>query len=198
MNRFKHLVAVAGIGAIVTGGVFAPMAALAAPTPAPSSAPSDAPTGARPADGRHGPHGDGGQLAAKLAELLGLDEQQVTSALEEVRTAGGDSRRGDGQDLATALATKLGVTTEKVTEALKTATETLRQQRTTQVESALSERLKAAVSAGTLTQAEADAVLKAQRAGLLDNGPGRGHRGGHGSDDSGTPGATPQPSTETS
>lgn len=194
MNRFKHLVAIAGIGAIVTGGVFAPVAALAAPTPAPSSAPTDAPSGTRPTDGRHGPHGDNGQLAAKLAELLGLDEQQVTTALQEVRTAGGDRGRGDGQDLAAALATKLGVTTEKVTEALKTAMETLRQQRATQAEAALSERLKAAVSAGTLTQAEADAVLKAQRAGLLDNGPGRGHRGGPGSDGS----ATPQPSTETS
>ncbi|GAA3107060.1 hypothetical protein [Streptosporangium carneum] len=177
MNRTKRLAVVAGIGAAVAGGLLAPVVAWADPTPAPSATASTGPDA--PSDaGRRGPHGgDRGQMAAKLAELLGVDEQKITTALEEIRTAGGrpsgDGRRGDQGQLAQALAAKLGVTAEKVTTALNT----LRQQRATEAESALSERLKAAVSAGTLTQAEADAVLKAQRAGLLGGGPRGGHRG---------------------
>ncbi|WP_253752788.1 hypothetical protein [Hamadaea flava] len=46
----------------------------------------------------------------------------------------------------------------------------------------LKERLDAAVKAGKLTQAEADAVLKAGKLGLLGGGPGR-----HGTPPSGTP-----------
>ncbi|MEV7005582.1 hypothetical protein [Streptosporangium sp. NPDC051022] len=175
MNRTKRFAVIAGIGTAVAGGLVAPMVAWADPTPTPSATSGSPGTSTdAPSDGRHGRHGgDRGQMAAKLTELLGVDEQKVTAALEEIRTAG-KGQRGDGQELAQALATKLGVTAEKVTAAL----DTLRQQRTTEAESALSRRLKAAVSAGTLTQAEADAVLKAQRAGLLD-GP-RGGHGGHG------------------
>ncbi|WP_433236814.1 hypothetical protein ACQPYK_27740 [Streptosporangium sp. CA-135522] len=61
------------------------------------------------------------------------------------------------------------------------ALNTLRQQRAAEVETAVSQRLTAAVSAGLLTQAEADAVLKAQRAGLLGGGPRGGHMGADGS-----------------
>ncbi len=186
MNRTKRLAVIAGISTAVAGGLLSPLVAWADPTPAPSSsATSDGP--GAPADaGRRGPHGgDHGQMAAKLAELLGVDEQKVTAALEEIRTAeaggrpSGDGQRGDRQQLAQALATKLGVTVDKVTAAL----DTLHQQRAAEAESALSERLKAAVSAGTLTQAEADAVLKAQRAGLLGGGPRGDHRGPGGADD---------------
>ncbi|NUO59616.1 MAG: hypothetical protein HOV78_23380 [Hamadaea sp.] len=46
----------------------------------------------------------------------------------------------------------------------------------------LKERLDAAVKAGTLTQAEADAVLKAAKLGLLGGGAGR-----HGTPPSGAP-----------
>ncbi|NUR70724.1 MAG: hypothetical protein HOU81_07870 [Hamadaea sp.] len=49
----------------------------------------------------------------------------------------------------------------------------------------LKERLDAAVKAGKLTQAEADAVLKAAKLGLLGGGPGR----PHGTPPSGAPSA---------
>ncbi|MEV8633047.1 hypothetical protein AB0395_15450 [Streptosporangium sp. NPDC051023] len=189
MNRTKRLAVIAGISTAVAGGLLAPMVAWADPTPTPSSSTSSdpgAPTNAPSVDGRHGRHGGDqaarGQLAAKLAELLGVDAQKVSTALQEIRTAEGGDRssgngqrgeQGDRQQLAQALAAKLGITVDKVTAAL----DTLRQQRSAEAESALSERLKTAVSAGTLTQAEADAVLKAQRAGLLGGGPRDGHRG---------------------
>ncbi|MGJ6963540.1 hypothetical protein ACSDR0_16675 [Streptosporangium sp. G11] len=186
MNRTKRMIIIAGVGTALAGGLAVPVAAWAtSPTPAPSSSatPGTAPDGTeRGPHGGHGGRGGHGEIAAKLAELLGLDEDKVTTALEEVRGAGGPGRppRGAGQaaprdearkaalqEHAEALAAKLGITADKVTAAL----ETLRQQRGAEAEAVLAERLKAAVTGGTLTQAESDAVLKAYRAGLLPGGP---------------------------
>ncbi|MBG0814220.1 hypothetical protein [Planomonospora sp. ID82291] len=174
MNRTKRLVVVAGLGTALAGGLVVPVAAWAAePTPASSSTASGPTTGTTTGDGRrggHGGHGDRGQKAAELAELLGVDEAKVTAALEEIRGARGtgkDFQPGDRTAMAEALAAELGVSADKVTAAL----DTLRQKRTAAAETALTERLKTAVTAGTITQAEADAVLKAHRAGLLGGGP---------------------------
>jgi hypothetical protein len=170
MNRTKRLVVIAGLGTALAGGLVLPVAAWAA-EPAPAS--SSTASGTTTDDGRRGGRGDRGQKAAGLAGLLGVDEAKVTAALEEIRGArgtGGNAQPGDRTAMAEALAAELGVSTDKVTAAL----DTLRQQRTAAAETALSERLKTAVTAGTLTQTEADAVLKAHRAGLL----GGGHRGG--------------------
>ncbi|GIH92680.1 hypothetical protein ACFFMN_37510 [Planobispora siamensis] len=172
MNRTKRIAVVAGIGTAVAGGLVMPIAAWAAePTPTPSSS-STTGSGTSSDTTRGGRHGDRGQMAAKLAEALGLDEAKVTAALEEVRGTGrpsGTDKEAGREQLAEALAAKLGVSADKITAAL----DTLRRQRSAEAEAALSERLKAAVTAGTLTQAEADAVLKAHRAGLLG-----GHHGG--------------------
>ena len=81
------------------------------------------------------------------------------------------------QQLASALAKELGVDESKVSDAL----DKLQEQKNAdhpQREGArqdLKTRLDAAVKEGKLTQAEADAVLKAAEAGIL--GPGGGHRG---------------------
>ncbi|MBG0832426.1 hypothetical protein HS041_32490 [Planomonospora sp. ID67723] len=197
MNRTKRLVVIAGIGTALAGGLVAPLAAWAA-EPAPTSSPDTATTdpGARPGIERpgierpgierpgierpgierQGLRGGHGQMAAKLAELLGLDEDKVAAALEGLRPSAGTGRpSGEGreaarQEMIEALAARLGVTADK----LAAAMDTLRSQRAAEAESALSKRLKTAVAGGTLTRAEADAVLKAHRAGLL----GGGHRGG--------------------
>ncbi|GAA3441676.1 hypothetical protein [Planomonospora venezuelensis] len=184
MNRTKRLVVIAGLGTALTGGLVIPMAAWADPAPAPSSSSASATGTATPSGGeRNGPRGGhGGLTAAKLAEILGLDEDKVAAALQEVRGDGsarpsGGGKEAAGQELAEALAAELGVTADKITAAM----DTLREQRAAEAESALSERLKTAVTDGTLAQAEADAVLKAHRAGLLG-----GHRGGGRGDAGGT------------
>ncbi|WP_440103474.1 hypothetical protein [Streptosporangium sp. H16] len=185
MNRTKRMIIIAGVGTALAGGLAVPVAAWAtSPTPTPSS-PSPATPGTGHDGAEHGPRwghgpghgpgvrGDHGEMAAKLAEALGVDEAKVTAALEELRKEGGPGRppKEAGQaavrDKAEALAAKLGLTADKVTAAL----ETLHRQRGAEAETALTERLKAAVTAGTLTQAESDAVLKAYRAGLLPGGP---------------------------
>lgn len=193
MNRTKRMIIVAGVGTALAGGLTIPVAAWAtSPTPTPSSSssatPGTAPDGAEhgPRGGR-GPGGPGGpgrhgEMAAELAKILGVDEAKVTAALEELRKEGGPGRppkdaeraapkEGAGpaeQERAEALATKLGLTADKVTAAL----ETLHRQHEAAAEAVIAERLKAAVTAGTLTQAESDAVLKAYRAGLIPGGPG--------------------------
>jgi hypothetical protein len=180
MNRTKRLAAIAGAGAVLVAGLAVPVTAWAAdPSPIPSTTSSSSPEpGGERGPGR-GPrgHGDRGQMAAKLAELLGVDQVKVATALEEIRKEGGgqrpakDAGEADRQEaadeFAAKLAEKLGIAKDKVTAAL----EKLKQQRTADAEAALSERLKAAVTAGKLTQAESDAVLKAFRAGVLGGGP---------------------------
>nr|BFE89176.1 hypothetical protein GCM10020093_117780 [Planobispora longispora]BFE89261.1 hypothetical protein GCM10020093_118630 [Planobispora longispora]BFE89417.1 hypothetical protein GCM10020093_120190 [Planobispora longispora] len=112
-------------------------------------------------------------MAAGLAEILGIDEDKITTAMEELREEAGADRTDKSEQPADreawneALAAKLGVTADKLTAAM----DALRGQRAAEAEAALSERLKTAVTAGTITQAEADAVLKAQKAGLLGGGP---------------------------
>ena len=70
-------------------------------------------------------------------------------------------------ELAKALASKLGVDEAKVTAAL----DEIRAAREAERTKALGDRLAAAVKAGTLTQAEADAVTKAAEKGVIDVGP---------------------------
>ncbi|WP_440086264.1 hypothetical protein [Streptosporangium sp. LJ11] len=191
MNRTKRMIIIAGVGAALAGGLAVPVAAWAtSPTPTPSS-PSPVTPGTGHDGAEHGPRGGHGgpgvrghhgEMAAKLAEILGVDEAKVTAALEELRKEGGPGRPPKDAEQAApreeagqaavraraeALAAKLGLTADKVAAAL----ETLHRQRGAEAEAAMAERLKAAVTAGTLTQAESDAVLKAYRAGLLPGGP---------------------------
>ncbi|GGT07953.1 hypothetical protein GCM10010156_76330 [Planobispora rosea] len=199
MNRTKRLAAVAAISTAVAGGLAFPVAAWAAePTPSASSSTSSgsangtsSATGERGPRGGHGMRGLHGLDAAGLAEALGVEEAEVTAALEELRADGtgrpaedatAEEREAARTKMIESLADKLGVTADKITAAM----DTLRLQRAAEAEAALSERLSAAVTAGTITQAEADAVLKAHKAGLLQDGP----RGGKDTDTDDSTGTT--------
>ena len=67
-------------------------------------------------------------------------------------------------ELATKLAARLGIDAAKVT----TAMAELRSSHDADERRAFDDRLAAAVTAGTLTQAESDAVKKAATAGVID------------------------------
>ncbi len=171
----------------VAAGVFAlgaglGVATLASADPTPTPTPSGTASATQdPSDrgGHGGRHGKGdrfGDLPAQLASKLGVDEAKVTTALQEYRdetrptTKPDPTTRPDPAErdaaLAKALAGKLGVDEAKVT----TALEEIRAARQSERAAALKDRLDAAVKAGTLTQAEADAVTKAVEKGVIGGG----------------------------
>ena len=175
----------ASVGVVVVGAaVGAAGFASAAPTPTPTVPGSTASAPALPGpDGRgHGPR-DGGPLASELASKLSLDQTKVATALKEVREANRPTTRpapptpgsaptprdtaADDAALAKALAPKLGVDEAKV----KTALDEIRAAHEAERTKGLDDRLAAAVTAGTLTQAEADAVKKAAEKGVIGYGP---------------------------
>ncbi|GAB3750651.1 hypothetical protein [Microlunatus parietis] len=179
--------AIAGSALAVTGIVAGTGVAAAEPTPTPSAGPSASGTPSadprKAPDDRTGPvrhTGPGGVFAApELAEKLGLDEALVDEALRAAfqelrpdRDADPDdrpSREERQQQLTKLLAEKLGVEQAAVEKALTELREAARADGI----AALKERLAEAVEAGTLTQAEADAVVKAAEAGVIPAGPGR-------------------------
>lgn len=156
---------------------------------------------AAPGEGRghgHGPgtRGGSGDLAAGLAEALGVQEADVTAALGAVRDqlrpeapADGETRTPPTQadrearqaDLAAALADELGVSEQEVTDALASMVA----DRMAEGRSALAERLDAAIADGSLTEADKQSVLKAFDAGVLGGGQ-RGPGGDRGADDGAT------------
>jgi hypothetical protein len=98
-------------------------------------------------------------------------------------TAPGDAdreqRHAERQDrMAELLANELGIDKAKVTEALTKVDEQMRTEMKAEHQAALSARLAEAVAAGKLTQAEADAILKAAEAGVLPGGHGHPGRPG--------------------
>jgi hypothetical protein len=115
-------------------------------------------------------------LAEQLASKLGVSQEQVATALAEIWeenrpfTERDPSQRPDPAErdaaLAKALASKLGVDEAQV----KAAIDEIRAERQAERAAALKERLDAAVQAGTLTQAEADAVQKAVEKGVIHGG----------------------------
>ena len=134
--------------------------------------------------GRHGGGlgkgiGRGVHLSA-LATKLGVDETKLKDALKAVRDEMRAARAaGQGSttkpnlsalqdELATKLAAKLGISATKV----KTALADLRAAHEAEEQKAFDDRLAKAVTDGTLTQAEADAVKKAARAGVIGMGHG--------------------------
>lgn len=177
----KVVVASVAAGALALG-VGVGIAGYAAADP--TTTPSPNPSASAPADpGRGGPgghHGGPGRgvaaddLAQQLADKLGVDKTKVADALEAIREANrpatpsaDPSARPDpaqrDAELATQLADKLGIDKAKVTKAL----EEIRAARQAERAAALKSRLDAAVKAGTLTQAEADAVTKAVEKGVI-------------------------------
>jgi hypothetical protein len=92
-----------------------------------------------------------------------------------------EQRRAEHRDkLAEALAKELGIDQAKVAAALDKVDEQMRAEAKAERQAALKERLAAAVSEGKLTQAEADAILKASEAGVLGGPDGLGGPGRHG------------------
>jgi hypothetical protein len=118
----------------------------------------------------------GEQLAQQLASKLGVTQDKVAAALLEIREENQPTARPDPSQrpdlaerdaaIATALAAKLNIEEAKV----KAALDEIRSERQVAEAAALKERLDAAVAAGTLTQAEADAVQKAVDRGVIHAG----------------------------
>ena len=185
MVRKKKLAVGLAATALALGagmGVAGVASATTTPTPTPgasSAAPSDgstAPTDGKGGRGGHGHGGFRGMDAAALATKLGVDEAKVTDALKAYRDA---NKPGSGTDkpaegtrpdpatrqaeLSKSLAAALGVDEAKVTAAL----EELRTAQQEDRAAALKTRLDQAVTAGKLTQAEADAVTKAVQNGVI-------------------------------
>jgi hypothetical protein len=121
--------------------------------------------------------GIGGDQAA-LAKKLGVREDKLKTAVQKVRA----DLRADKADrpkvgtrpdpsvqqekLAAALAKELGLSTAKVTAALDELKAAHQAERAKEFEA----RLDQAVKDGKLTRAEADAVLKAAKAGIVGMG----------------------------
>jgi hypothetical protein len=190
----KIVLASAAAGAMALGvGVGIAGFAAADPTTPPSANPSSSTSASADAD-RRGPGGHRGRpgrgvadadLAQQLAEKLGIEQAKVTEALEAIReekrasrpsTASSASPSADPSASATrpdrsereaelvkALAEKLGIEQAEVTKAF----EEIRAERQADRAAALKTRLDEAVTAGTLTQAEADAVTKAVEKGVI-------------------------------
>lgn len=197
MNNIQKIGLTLGTGALALGGMagMASMAQAADPTAQPTPAASagtqtdqQGQSGHRGGKGmggdvgKGGRHGGamGGDMAAKLAEKLGVDETKVTEALQTAHdalkpaqgSAAEQSTKPSREDrqaaLATELAKALGVDEAKVTEALNA----IESERNADRAAELTDRLAQAVTDGKLTQAEADAVKKAVEAGVIGGGGG--------------------------
>lgn len=194
MDRTKKVALGLGASALLVGGGVALTSQSAfaeTPTTTPSASASASPSAggqkASDGEGRHGRRDRGGrdgELAETLAQKLGLKEADVSSALDKARestraakpsatatpSAGTDRTRPDRATrdtaLAKALATELTVDEAKVTAAL----EEIRAEHEAEHKAALQSRLDEAVKAGKLTDAEADAVVKAAEAGVIGYG----------------------------
>ncbi len=173
--KTSHRIALAtGAAAIgLSGAIGVASLAQADATASPTTTPT---AGSTAHPGQHGRMGGAGQaqFAQQLAEKLGLDTDTVSTALDKVRDAQRPTEkpttRPDPAErqaaLAKALAAELGVDEAKVTEALAA----LHTQADADRQAAFDERLQKAVTDGTLTQAEADAVKKAADAGVIGRG----------------------------
>jgi hypothetical protein len=166
----------AGAAALVAGaslGVTG-MADATTATPEPSVSASAEPReeGRGGGSGRHG----GGFDPAGLAEKLGVGESEVTDALQSLRDearSGADAdartrpdREGMRSDAAASLAEALGLDEATV----QTSLDELAAEQQEERSAALQERLDAAVSDGSLSQAEADGAAKAVELGILRGG----------------------------
>ena len=181
MTTSKRTIVAAAAGMMALGaGLGVAGIASADPTPTTTSSPTAAPSGAPDPRGGPGGHGHGPReeaIAAQLANKLSVDEAKVTEALKAVReetrptvkpTPGQDKPAPADRDaaLAKALAGKLNIDEAKI----KTALDEIRAAEASDRAAALKTRLDDAVKAGTLTQAEADAVTKAVEKGVIDGG----------------------------
>lgn len=125
------------------------------------------------------------RLAAQLAERLGLDQTKVKQAIQAAHQATRPAQNGQPQStppntpdetdratredaFLTELANQLGIDKETLSQAVAEIRESADAGRKSEFQT----RLDDAVSAGTLTREEANAVLKAAEAGVIDYGGG--------------------------
>lgn len=179
-------VTVAGVG-IAIGGVGLASADDTSTDQESTSASGSATPGEARGHGQ-GPGGRGGAglPVAELAEALGLDEADVTAALEAIRDeskpeapAEGEARTQPSEadrearqaEMVSALAEELGVSEQEITDAL----DSVQSENQSEARTGLSDRLDEAVTDGTLTESDKESVLKAFDAGVLGGG-----HGGHG------------------
>lgn len=192
MARSKKTTAMAVVAGVLTLGAGLGVATLASadPTATPSASPSTSQSPGAVPDARGGPGGHRGpgahgpmeaELAKSLADKLGVTEAKVTEALQKFRQDNkpdpGTTKPAPGtvrpdptlrdEALAKSLAGSLKVDEAKV----KTALAEIRSAAQADRAAALKTKLDAAVKAGTLTQAEADAVTKAVDRGVVNVGP---------------------------
>jgi hypothetical protein len=190
----KRAAGIAGIAAAAVLGIGVATVAQADDSATSTSTPS--PTSTSSTDANRGwgmGHVKGGmmgrgaradELAADLASKLGIAQAKVKDAITAVRgDLKGNLAKGERPSatdraamrsaFATALARELGIDTAKVTKALDDIQTERQAARFAEHETELKARLAAAVTDGKLTQAEADAVLKAAKAGIIGMGGGR-------------------------
>lgn len=174
----------AAAGIVGIGSLLGVAFAQADPTDGPSSSSSS--SAGQHQWGRHHRGMDmgmiGDALANRLADKLGMDQATVADAIQAAREATRPADQGKGNQPTDAdraahheafvqeLASQLGKDQTTVSNAL----DEIRGDFQTQRKSNLQTRLDEAVSSGQLTQAEADAVMKATEAGVI--GFGRGQR----------------------
>ena len=162
------------------------MASAATADPAPtstSSATAEATTGDETAmDRKGGPRhvrGQGGVDAAALATKLGVDEAAMTDALQATRDAAKahtettEGEKPDREALQSAVAASLAEALGLDEATVQTAIDELQTEKKAERSAAVQERLDAAVTDGSLSQAEADGAAKALELGILGGG-GRG------------------------
>ncbi|WP_018216488.1 hypothetical protein [Salinispora vitiensis] len=146
--RRKHLLAGLAAAGVLGVGVAAPAMAVANTSPAPSaSTDADAEMGAAREQQRSDRQA---AFAEALAEKLGVDGNEATTALEELH----EQRAADRPELG-----------ERPDAADR--------------QEALAQRLAQAVEDGTLTQEQADAITAAAEAGILRGPSGHDGPGGH-------------------
>lgn len=187
---------------VIAAAAAIPSIAQAATSPSPSASPkrSSEATPPHQRDGRR--VAQRADVLADVATRLGVTTTQLRTALTSVRQemkASGDMRLGPGateaqrqarfDDATARLATKLNLPVVKVRAAITAAHTQEKAERL----AALKARLDAAVKAGKLTQAQADAMYAAVRDGkrpavAMPWGPGHRHHRGPGSDTPVAPG----------
>jgi hypothetical protein len=170
-TRTKVALATIGLGATVAAGIAGPVFAAPGAQPTSTASATTAPPSAKPGAGVNGHRafagrGFGAQFAKDLAAQLGLPQQQVTTALQQVQTemrADRTAGKATQDEFVTQLAAKLGVDQAKVRTALQAIGAQGRADRLTQLKA----RLAAAVKAGKITQSDADAYLRVVQSGAL-------------------------------
>ncbi|WP_408898922.1 hypothetical protein ACJ5H2_07370 [Nocardioides sp. R1-1] len=188
MSTYRMRAAALLAAGAVAGGLSA--TALSATADSPEDTISDTATDAGATGGLAraghpgGPEGPGGRIGidtAALAEALGVSEEKVSEALDEIREQlrpdaaarpSGDERPAPPTDeeraereaaFASALAAELGLDEQAVADAL----DELRAAHEAERREELAERLDEAVAEGELTDADRASVLKAYDAGVL-------------------------------